>query len=205
MGCTVVLEKHRLHKLRGKKPTPQFRLQSVREIKKFIHKRELPLSWLEPIYNVLIGKYPLDFPLDNSIALRVGSSEITGSTDEIFIIKNKNTGELVGEELSLSIVITSKVKIDQLIRFIKKHKKEIEHWQNIIGLPNYKNRRWIDTNWALEIIRLRDEDRLTFSQIAERMSNKEDLSVKDNNALSSQDNIKMIYKRFKKLFHSREG
>lgn len=182
----------------GGKPTIQFTIVCKNVIRKFVYDRKLPSNWVNPIYNIIV-KYILDFPLDNSIALRVGSEEITGSTEEILLIRDTKTG-MLAEKCELSIVITSKISTDYIIRFIKGHKKEIEYWQDTLKLPHYKKPNWQDINLALKIISMKDEEGLTFSEIADRAPKDEKLSEEELDYLTDVDRMKIIYYRYKKRF-----
>lgn len=188
--------------LRGlpeKKAPIKFRVDSIKKIRTYLIKKGLPLAWKEPLYNMLVSKYQLDFPLDNSISLMVGSQEITGATSEILLIKNSRTNELLGEEASLSLVITSKVSTEKIIQFVKRHKEEIEYWQGILDLPNYKNPLWSNPDLALKIIQMKDEQNLSFGEISDRLSDNENLSKKQIDYLATENNIKTLYYRFKKF------
>lgn len=190
-----------LRGLKNQKPTIKYRADAVRRIRLFLVEKRLPLAWREPVYNMVVGKFQLDFPLDNSISLKVGSQEITGSTKDILLIKNIRTGDLVGEEPTISLEITSKVSAEKIIKFVKKHKREIEHWQDILGLPDYKSPIWKNINLALKIIRLKDKKGLTFGEISSKLSDDEGLSQQEVDYLATEDNIKTLYYRFKSFLN----
>lgn len=192
----IETQRSELDKAGGIPTTTQLITVCHKRIREFVHNRKLPSGWVKPIYNMIV-KHILDFPLDNSIALRVGSEEITGSTEEILLVRNTKTGMLI-EKSELSIVITSKISIDHIIRFIKNHKKEIEYWQNILGLSHYKEPNWQDINLALKIIRMKDEDGLSFSEIADKAADDDSLTAEERDCLIDRNRIKTIYYRYKK-------
>jgi hypothetical protein len=126
----------------------------------------------------------------------VNSTEITGCDYEIMIVRNTITGELVGDP-AVDIRITANATIEHIITFVRKYGFEIENFQKALGLPDYKNPIWKRTNLALKIIDMRDKQQLTFAKISEVLSGNHKLSVSENNYLSSEENIKTLYFRFK--------
>ena len=178
-------------------PDAKFMSSCKREIKMFLMNKSLPTAWIQPIYNMIVGKYEFDFPMDNSISLYVGNQEITRATEAVLVIKNTKTGELVGDNPTVSIVLTSKVSVDHIIKFIKDNKKEIEHWQEVFELPDFKDPSWKNTAIAVDILRMKDEDGMTFSQIADFFSENTSPDNEDYNLVSDENNIKSIYYRYK--------
>ncbi len=189
-----------LEKLPNKISTPKFKVSASQKIKKYLHQKNVPFSWLEPIYNMTVGKFPIDIPVDNSISLRVCNQEVTGSTRDIFLIRDKN-GLLV-EDPTISIVITSKVSAEHIIQFVKDHKKEIEQWQESLQLPDYKKPNWKDISLALKIIEMKDEQNLTFSQITENLQVEANENGNSEGFTFDENTIKTIYSRYKKRLAS---
>lgn len=187
-----------LTKLPKGEPTTDFTLKCNKAIQKYLTSKKIPTVWKTPIYN-LITKYILDFPLHNSISLFVGTQEVTGAAEELIKIKNTKTGEIMDKK-TISLVISSKVSAEQIIQFVKTNKKEIEMWQDFYELPEYKNPVWKRTNLALDIIEMKDKKGMSFSEISSALSDNEDLSDDVTDFLSSTDNIKTIYYRYKKHF-----
>ncbi len=164
-------------------------------IKQYLQDKKLPQSWLMPIYTLIKDK-KLDFPMDNSISLRVGSDEITTNTQNLLFIRDKK-GHL-SDELSVSIVITGKVSVNHIIQFITDNKKQIEYWQKVIGLPMYKNPNWHDIDLGLEIIRMKDVEGKTFPQIAEQLQQELNQENPDSDHTFDENTLKTIYDRYKK-------
>lgn len=192
----IAIQKGELRKI-GNKQTKEFIISCRKAIKEFILSKNMSLSWLQPIYSSIVND-DFDFPLEGGISLKVGDEEITLNTpQEILIIKNKKTGEII-EPKNISIVVTAKTSIDRLINFIKEYGKAIEYYQNIIELPEYKRLGWRNINLGLEIIEMKDDKNMTFAKIANILSEKEDFSEKDQDYYSDENNIKTIYYRFKK-------
>lgn len=189
-------QREKLCKLKLKRLDIKFRIETLKKIESYLTKNSIPFAWKEPIYNMLTSKYSLDFPLDNSIALVANSSEITGCDNEILLVRNRYTGQLLGDP-SIELKITAKVTIDHIVKFVKKYGFGIEKFQEALKLPDYKNPIWKRTNLALKIIDMRDKQKLTFAKIAEVLSENEKLTEGENNYLSSEENIKTLYFRFK--------
>jgi len=180
----------------GNKTNRRFRIECEKEIEAFLLSQQLPLSLVESIYSSIINE-EFDFPLDVGISLKVGDDEITlNEPQEILIIKDIKTGKTSPGDIS--IVITAKTSIDRLIKFIEENRKEIEHWQEVIGLPIYKRLTWKHINLALHVIEMKDEKNMTFGQIADTFLKNETLSADDQDYYGDEDNMKTIYYRFKK-------
>lgn len=163
----------------------KFRSECKKAIEDFLRKHKIPNSWVEPIYN-LIKDNTLDFPYDNSISLKVGVDEITENTKGVLLMKNIKTGRITPD--NISIVITGKVSIDQIVKFIKEHKSEIENWQTKLELPAYKRLTWKDIDVAMKIIEMKDKEKLSFSEITDRIHDK---------YFFDENTVKTIYYRFK--------
>lgn len=164
-------------------------------IKKFLNKKRVPLAWCETVLS-LIKDGELNLPLNNAISLKVCGEELHDRTQKILIIRDEH-GNIVGDS-TINIVITANVSTEEIIRFIKENCREIEFWQKQLGLPEYRRLNWKDIDRALEIIRMKDEDKLTFSEIAEYYSSRDDLTQGERDMLCGEAYIKKIYYRFKK-------
>lgn len=189
----------KLKKLGGKQ-TIDFRIKCIRSIEKFLQNKKIPLSWIEPIYSFIINN-KFDFPYENEISLKVGSDEMTINKEEILLIRDLKTGLLLNDK-KLSIVITARTSIDRIIQFIRLYSKDIEHWQKVLELPEYKSPSWHKTNLALEIIRMKDEQNMTFTKIAGILSSDEKLSTDEQDYYGDDSTIKSIYYRYKRYFSS---
>ena len=163
-------------------------------ISAFLIKRRLPLNWIEPIFN-LIKNDEFDFPYEEGLSLMIGPDELTHRTDDILVMKSIKTG--VSTHSNISIKITSKVTVDTIIRFIKRYKKEIEHWQKQIELPEVSVSRFKSLNEAWAIVELKDIQGLSFYEIAEKFSNDENMKH-----LTDDSSIKSIYYRYKNLIRT---
>lgn len=179
------------------KQNSEFRKSAYKEIEKYLFKHRIPFAWKEPIFNMIISRYPADFPLHNAISLKVDSQEITGCTDDILVLTDITTGKVIGDH-KLLLEISAKISTEEIIQFVKKHKRKIEDLQQMIELPDYKNPIWKRTNLSLQIISMRDGEGLSFPEICKRLTDDETITAEENNYLSSEENIKTLYFRFKK-------
>lgn len=175
--------------------TPSAITNCRRVITKFLNKKKVPLSWREPTLS-LIKDNELNLPLENTISIRVGGEELHVGSQEILIFKNKHSN--IAADPTVSIVITADVSAEEIIRFIKENIKEIKFWQKELGLPKYKRLKWKEVDRALEIIQMKDKDKLTFSEIANNYSSREDLTENERNMLCDEAYLKKRYYRFKK-------
>lgn len=170
--------------------------ECTRAIRAYVRSKNLPEGWVEPIYS-LIKRGELDVPLSGGITLKVGGQEVTGR-GELLLILDKY-GRLPHEENSISIVITAKVSADRIIKFVKANKKLIEDLQKTINLPEYKPLNWKDLELGVRIIRMKDQEKCSFSEIADKLSKeKETLSVEESDSVPDADVIKTLYHRYKK-------
>ncbi len=169
-----------------------------RAIRTYARNKDLPESWADPIFNFIMDN-ELDVPLEGGIALKVGRQEVTGKGEMLFI-RDKN-GRLVGKENSISIVITAKVSADRIIKFVKKHKKTIEELQKTINLPEYQPLNWRELEMGLKIISLRDEEKLSFSDIEARLASEKE-SVEESDKIPGAEVIKNLYHLYKKRLSS---
>lgn len=193
-------QKDLLKKTQSQKPDVAFMTSCRKQIKNYLSYKGIPFAWVLPVYNFITAN-TLDFPLHNSIALVVGDQEVTGTTENLLKIKNLKTVEIAGNR-QVSIVISSKVSAEQIIQFVKDNKKGIEQWQDFYELPKYKNPSWKRINLALDIIEMKDEKGMSYSEIASELSDDEKLNDKEVDYLASAENIKTLYRRFKKYLKS---
>ncbi len=164
------------------------------DIESFLIKKKVPLTWVKPIFN-LIRNDEFDSPIQEGISIMVGPDEITSNTEGILIIRNNITGK--SSHSDVSIKITSKVSIDRVIRFIRAHKKDIELWQERIELPEVSTSGYKGLNKAMTIAELKDNQGLSFYEIAEKFSTEPSMVH-----LADDSTIKTIYYRYKKLLES---
>lgn len=191
------IQRDKLVKQYNNKQSSEFRKGVYKEIEQYLFRHRIPFAWKEPIFNMVISRYSADFPLHNAISLKVDSQEITGCTDDILVLTDTTTGQVIGDH-KLLIEISAKVSTEEITRFIKKHKRQIEDLQQMIELPDYKNPIWKRTDLSLQIMRMRDEEKISFSEICKRLTDDETLTVEENEYVSSEENIKTLYFRFKK-------
>lgn len=182
-----------LEEYKGKKG---YSSECVKAIKKFLHEEKIPAAWLEPIRNSII-KGQMDFPIESGIGLIVAGTELTDNTDSLLIVRDVNTGQISGDN-TIKISISAKLTIDQIIQFLKRHKKEIEEYEEILELPE-PPRNWKQINIALRIIRMKDEEKLTFSDIANELAKDKDLNIVDK--FSDEGIVRKTYNRYKKYLH----
>jgi len=171
-------------------------IESSIRVQEFLDKNHIPLTWKNPLLNYIkSGEY--DLPLDEGVSLKIGSDEITQNTKELAIIKDINRNKVVSHE-SISLVITAKTKVDRLIRFLKANKKEIEFWQDKIELPEIDRPVWKDVFIAFRIILMKDLDKLTFEEIASKLTDEFVNDKEKYDRYSGAESVKNIYHRFKK-------
>lgn len=200
------IEKERLNKTaKVIKDRKYFSFKFVRESKKvlsrFLYEKRLPQVWLEPLL-FYIKDEDIPLPIDNGIDLKIGSQKLSETKKEILIIRDKG-GMLPPGEASISIVISSRTSADRIIKFVKENAVLIKHWQSVLDLPPYSEMSWKKTELAFEIIRMKDQEELSYSQISGKLSEKEDLSENELNYLSNAENIKSLYRRYKKYFFNK--
>lgn len=162
----------------------------------YVKNNNLPTNWEEPIFNMM-KQEGFDFPLDNGIELIVGDVIITGMHSEILKVKNIKTGHL-NIDRKVSIVLTSKTTTEHIIHFLKSFKEDIEFWQRVAELPDYNNSNWRRLPLAQKIIKLKDIDKLTFSEITDKFSKDDSLTEVELDYLSNENNIKSLYYDYKK-------
>lgn len=133
-----------------------------REIKSFIIEDSMPALFLEP-----------------GIELQA-----LGLTKEVMLGKSSP----IGKKREVKIIITKKVTKNELIKWVE------ENWDSILfdmltlELPDTKIPRWENFELAKQIIELREIQKLTFSEITDKLK------------LSDEDYIKTLYHRYKKWF-----
>lgn len=168
-------------------------------ISKFLYEKKLPSIWIEPLFN-FIKEEEINPPLDSGIDLKIGSQMLSKTGDEILMIRHKD-GRLPASESNLSIVISARVSIDRIIRFVKENADQIKYWQRNLGLPPYNETPWKKTDLAIKIIKMKDEKNRSFKQISETLAKeKEDEEDdKEYDYLIDENNIKTLYYRYKKF------
>lgn len=179
--------------------------KTIREIKenisKYLFEKRLPTIWVEPLLSFIKDEDVIS-PIENGIDIFVGTQSLSESGGAIVLMKNKD-GRLPAYESRLSITMTARVSIDKLIRFIKENSFSIKYWQKELELPPYNETPWKRTELAMEIIKLKDQEKMSYNKISTKLSGNEDLSEDELNYLSNAENIKSIYRRYKKYFFSK--
>jgi len=183
-------------KSRGKKLSAKDIAACRREIKKFLRDKKIPLTWVEPVYK-LIKDNKFDYPSHGGIHLKVGDDDITYD-NEVLLIKDKQ-GKVVSHD-SISVVITAKTSTEAIIRFIKDYQGVITYFQDFIELPKLEPLNWKDTNLALKVIRMKDEEGMTYSEIASRLLDDDELNIapSDKQYWADTNYLKKLYNRYKK-------
>ncbi|OGZ27979.1 MAG: hypothetical protein A2427_00465 [Candidatus Nealsonbacteria bacterium RIFOXYC1_FULL_40_7] len=171
-----------------------------RKIREFIYNKQLPNTWIEPIYSIISGRRA-NLPPDNGISIKVGGTDIASEGDNIILIRKPN-GMLMDTDTSLSIVVSTKMSTDYLVKFIQENSEQIQYYLKILELPKHQHMPWKKTILALEIIYMKDEENLTFDQIADKLTKKEDITMEEADYLATTENIKTLYYRYKKLLQS---
>jgi hypothetical protein len=155
----------------------------IKAVENFIKVKKLPLNWKQPILNMLRYNAP-DFPLDNGIEIKVGDNIITANHSSFIVIKNNKSGDFDVEK-KISIVITSKMKTEKILEFIRNFQTDIEHWQNLLNFPDFYKSNWKKMPLALAIFVLKDEKGLSFAEIATKLSSDEKLTLEEIEYLAS--------------------
>ncbi|MBI4137090.1 hypothetical protein HY469_03430 [Candidatus Roizmanbacteria bacterium] len=177
-------------------PTSKIAIECQDAVKKYIQNKGFPSNWIEPICKEILYEV-MDLPLENGIELVVGSKVITRQEYEQFNTNRIDPNETFGER-KISIVITSKMSVDHIIQFIRDYQDLILKYQDILGLPDFFNSSGKLFIRALRIIELKDEEGLTFAQIATKISQDEWLTEKEVDYFANESNIKTLYYEYKK-------
>lgn len=195
-------QKIKLTKLNGK-ITKNFDKRCRSSLRDLLISKNVPTSWIEPLYNTISGLgESVDVPIGDGIHIVVNDQVITKNTPDVY-----RFGSNVPRELS--IVVTKKVSKEDLLSFIRKHDFLISKIQNALALPEDPPIGSKRTLYALTVIRLRDESKKSFEEIATFISDAigtdTDMTDKEKEKLlkmvSSADSVrKNLYDRFKKQY-----
>lgn len=186
------------------KTTSDFKKTAISAIAKLLHKKNVPLAWVEPLYNTIL--FPsVDLPIADGIHIDIEGEVLTDKTKNGYANPELyNEGDI---PRSYSIVITRDISKEDLINFVEDNQILLSKLQKALRLPEDPPVRSRNTLYGLAVIRLRDEHGLSFEEIATFITdsiNKDDtLSDKEKNKIlrmaSTGDNVrKNIYDRFKK-------
>jgi hypothetical protein len=169
------------------------RLENIKMAKttiaEFLHTKKYPLVWLDPIFNMLIEKDSIDFPLDDGIGLRIAEVAITANNpaalnfyvyEEIPKVKKK-----------ISIEITGNVSTNRIVEFIKSNAYLINIYQKGLELPDTLDNKKPSGDTAYKIFDMKNKG-MSFSEIA-GSPEMEDLALIDENT------IRTIYYRYLEL------
>lgn len=188
--------------LNGKKRYPFKTTHEVKEnIGKYLFDKKLPSIWVETLFSFIKNEEVIP-PIDSGIDIFVGEQSLSESGGEITLIGHKD-GRLPAKESTLSIVMAARISIDRLIRFVRKNADSIKYWQKALGLPPYNETPWKKTELAFGIIMLKDKEKMSYNQISNKLTENEDLSEEELNYLGNAENIKSLYRRYKKYFFSK--
>jgi hypothetical protein len=171
-----------------------------KEISSICYQKSIPEHFAELFYDYVLDKEP-SYPLSPSISIEAAGQKITNNSQP-FIITDNKTGQPINVR-EISIKIHANISIDELIQFIENGRKPLEYLMDFLQLPQVPQvSRWKRTALALEIISLRDGEKLSFTEISKKLSDNENNTESEINFLSSEDNIKTLYHRYKKYFSS---
>lgn len=182
-------------------PTSENSFDYREAVEEYIREKNLPLNWKQPILNMIRYDTP-DFPLDNGIEIMVGDNIITANHSEFIVIQNNKTGEFDIEK-KISIVITSKISTERIVQFIRNFQKDIQYWQDTLKFPDFYKSSWKKMPLAQKIIALKDEEGLTFAEIATKLSSDEKLTQEEIDYFANENNIKSLYYDYKKYLDSK--
>ena len=169
-------------------------------VTQYLDFRKLPFTWLEPIIGYIRTDQFYE-PLNNNISIKIGDVDLVKSKnnkDFIYNPKNFNFTELgdTNIEKGISITIKSKISIGKIIKFIEENAELIKEWQNKLQLPDYKDSRLQKITEAIQIVDLKDNKKMSFTEISDYLSkNTMDLELSDY--YSDVLNIKNIYYNYR--------
>jgi len=175
------------------KPTPgngKKMLGNIKAVKdtiaEFLLAKKYPLSWLDPVFNMLREKNSIDFPLDDGISIRVADEAITANNpqDLVFVIHEETSAI----KRKISIEITGNVSINRIVEFIKNNAYLISIYQKGLELPDTLDNKKSSGDIAYKIYAMKNRG-MSFSEIA-GSSEMEDLALIDENT------IRTIYYRY---------
>ncbi len=137
---------------------------------------KLPLSWLPAVKQYIINN---NLNVFDETEINLNPSGYTAD-----IIKGNESP--TGKNRKINITITGNVSKTRLKKWIDQNWEDINFWQLTLNLPSSVHRKWRQTNLVKRIIKLKDVNKMTFSQITDRLG------------MMSEDRVKHLYKRYKK-------
>jgi len=189
----MVLEKHLLNP-KAKTPVPEYSEDMVSTVRMYLHTNKIPKVWLEPVMN-FISYGTIDAPLDNGISLEVDGQEITSNN-----LPKISTEPLLDEisDRRITISLSAKVNISQIKKFLDDHKNVIELLSVAMGLPEVKPMPWKDAELYLRMRYLKETEKLTFKEIADKFQTELNISNPENTITYDENTLKKIFNRFEK-------
>lgn len=164
-----------------------------KELRTLLEELEAPLHLVEVLFSFLSDRDP-DFPNSPTISLEVANQKV-GEEGTILLLKDEN-GRLI-DDPEIAIKIHANISTDEIIRYIQDHKDLLDEAMTVLDLPQIPNvSKWKQVRLALEIIRLKDEEGMTFSSISTTLINQDNLSDEEIEYLSNESNIKNNYYRY---------
>lgn len=189
-----------IYKMKG----TQMPLKCKQAILRFLKNRKAPVIWLEPLFEhirtIWLKNDIFPFPFSNNIKLRIGSKDIVPYKE--IILNQDKEGKLIGDDNSMSIIITGKTTGNQIIEFIRNNRKIIEEWQNVINLPSNIQSKSNNIELASRIVEMVNKG-ISYSEISDILSKDPQLSDNEN-TISDSQNIKNIYNRYKNYFYPKK-
>ncbi|MFZ2026395.1 MAG: hypothetical protein WAV30_03870 [Microgenomates group bacterium] len=159
-------------------------------IQKFLFLSKLPVIWIEPIFTFIKDEKDVKLPLENGVDIKVGDTLLSSAGDTITIIRKD--GIPSKQDSELSIVISTQVSINKIIDFIEKNAETIRYLQKSLQLPSHDYMSWDNIDLAIEVIRMKDENKMSFSQIMDELNNRP-----NNKQDYDESHVKNVYYRFK--------
>lgn len=198
-------QRNKLRKSAGE-VTPGFRKNAIAAITALLKKKNIPQVWVEPLYNTIL--FPsVDLPIADGIHIDIEGEVLTEKTKNIYTDPDLfNEGDI---PTSYNIVVTRDISKEDLINFIEDNQFLLSNIQKALRLPKDPPVRSKNTLYGLAVIKLRDEQGLSFEEIAtfitDSVNKDETISEEDKNKIldmvSTGDNVRTnIYNRFKKNY-----
>ncbi|KKS62593.1 MAG: hypothetical protein UV28_C0008G0013 [Candidatus Collierbacteria bacterium GW2011_GWE2_42_48] len=186
--------------------TPSFKNDSIFAITVLLRQKNVPLVWVEPLYNTILSP-SVDLPLADGIHIDIEGEVLTEKTKNIYTNPDLfNEGDI---PRSYNIVITRDISKEDLINFVEDNQFLLSNIQKALRLPEDPPVRSKNTLYGLAVIRLRDERGLSFEEIATFITD----SINKDETISDEEKSKMlgmvstgdsvrknIYDRFKKNY-----
>ena len=207
--CLLDERKEVLSKLNNKEINPVFEKESRRLLKNLLTKKNIPICWVEPLFNTIMSGIG-DTPLGDGIHIDIDGITVTSNTASIYVTKDLyDEGDIPH---SFNIVISRDVSIEDLKNFIKDNEFYLSRLQKLLRLPNDPPIRSKATLYALAVIRLKDEENKSFEEISTFITdaiNSDDRNdpfdpIEKQKLLkmaSTAENVrKNLYDRFKKKY-----